>query len=244
MVFEGPTLQTTLQNSIDEVIATVIEATPVIFGAAVILVIGWFVGRIVFRVVANLADRIELDRLVLETPLGRMLGGTERAVSQAFGRVSAWFIYALAILAAAEVLAIDSLSAWLSQAVSYLPSLLAGGLIIVGGFVLADFLADAMVRTEAVTGTGYTEWIAEGARLFLYFVVLVIGLDTMGVSVEILNTFATAVAFGFAAGIALAIGIAFGWGGKDFVAENIDSWTGRAGDRAVPVGQTDGGTDE
>ena len=244
MVFDGVVLQTTLQNSIDEMIGTIIEAAPGILGALVILLIGWVVGRLVFRAVAGLADRIELDRLVLGTPIGRMLGGTERAVSRAFGRVSAWFVYALAILAAAEVLAIQTLSEWLSQAVSYLPSLLAGGLIIVAGFVLADFLADAIARTESLTETGYTEWVAEGARLFLYFVVLVMGLDTMGVAVEILNTFATAVAFGVAAGIALAIGIAFGWGGKDYVAENIGGWVGREGHPAAPVGQTDGGTDE
>jgi len=31
-----------------------------------------------------------------------------------------------------------------------------------------------------------------------------------------------------AIGLALAVGIGFGWGIKDYVAENIDKWTSRA----------------
>jgi len=246
MVVNGLVLQT-LQDSIDDALAQVIEIAPRLLAALVILVIGWFIGRVAFRLVAGLIDRVELDRLVLDTPLGRMLGGTEHAVSTAFGRVAAWFVYALAILAAADALALATLSNWLDQAVSYLPAFVAGALIIVVGFVLADFLADAIVRTESVTETSYTEWVAEGVRLFLYFVVLVMGLDTMGVAVEILFTFAEAAAFGVAAGIALAIGIAFGWGGKDYVAENIGGWVGSAGggsEPSVAVSQTGGGSEE
>jgi len=61
----------------------------------------------------------------------------------------------------------------------------------------------------------------------------------MGVDVQILNTFAQAAAWGLAAGIALAIGIAFGLGGRDYVATNIGDWLpGRAPDpESTPMGQ-------
>ena len=73
----------------------------------------------VAKVVRAVADRVETDRMVLETPIGRLLGGTEAAVSNAFGTLAKWFVYALAILAAANVLAISLLSEWISTAVSY-----------------------------------------------------------------------------------------------------------------------------
>lgn len=142
------------------------------------------------------------------------------------------FVYALALLAAASVLNIQTLSEWTATAVSYLPAFIAGTLIIMVGFVLSDFLADVIARTETVTDTGYTDAFADGVRAFLYFIAIVIGLSTIGVDVQILYTFATAAAWGIAAGIALAIGIGFGWGSKDYVAENIDSW----------VGSSEGGT--
>jgi len=190
--------------------------------------------------------------MVLDTPLGRIMGGSRQAVTHTFGTVAKWFVYAIAILAAANVLAIDTLSEWVATAVSYLPAFVAGLAVIVLGFVVADFIGDAIMRTRAATETAYTQWFAAGTRMFLYFTAVVIGLDTMGVDVGILYVFANAIAWGLAAAVAIGVGIAFGWGGHDYVRENIDRWTGRVsrgtpspgGAPAADGGtQTDGGTD-
>nr|WP_223301753.1 hypothetical protein [Haladaptatus sp. R4] len=140
-----------LPGWVQDPVSGFIALLPRLVGAIVILLIGWVIGRGAAAVVRRIADRIELDRMVLDTPLGRMLGGTESAVSGAFGKLAAWFIYALAILAAANVLAISTLSLWVSTAVSYLPALIAGLLVIVLGFVVADFIGDAIMRTRAAT---------------------------------------------------------------------------------------------
>ncbi|WP_458205939.1 mechanosensitive ion channel family protein [Haladaptatus sp. NG-SE-30] len=213
-----------LPQWLQDPIAGFIALLPRLVGAILILLVGWVIGRGAAAVVRRLADRIELDRMVLDTPLGRMLGGTESAVSGAFGKLTAWFIYALAILAAANVLAIATLSEWVATAVSYLPAFIAGLLVIVIGFVVADFIGDAIMRTRAATHTAYTQWFASGTRMFLYFTAIVIGLDTMGIDVGILYVFARALAWGLAAAIAIGVGVAFGWGGRDYVAEHIDNW--------------------
>lgn len=230
----------TIENQIREAIGVAITFIPRLLGALLILLVGWIVGRILGGIVTRLVDRVELDRMVLETPLGNILGGTERAVSQAFGTITKWFVYALAILAAADVLAIAILSEWINTAVSYLPAFVAGLLVIVIGFVVADFVGDAIERTEAATQTRYTTWFATGAQMFLYFIAIVVGLDTMGIDVGILFVFARALAWGFAAAIAIGVGIAFGLGGKEYVAANMDRWA-REGKSEVSTSR--GGTD-
>ncbi|WP_458188030.1 mechanosensitive ion channel family protein [Haladaptatus sp. NG-WS-4] len=217
-----------LPQWLQDPIAGLVALLPRLVGAVVILLIGWVIGRGVAAVVRRVADRVELDRMVLDTPLGRMLGGTESAVSNAFGKLGGWFVYALAILAAANVLAIPTLSEWVATAVSYLPAFVAGLLVIVLGFVVADFIGDAIERTRAATQTAYTSWFATGTRFFLYFTALVIGLDTMGIEVGILFVFARALAWGLAAAIAIGVGVAFGWGGRDYVAGHIDGWMSSA----------------
>lgn len=228
-------IQTDVGTFVDQLLTDIVAVAPRIAGALIILLIGWVVGRVLGSVVRRLVDGAGIDRQVLRTPLGGALGGTERAVSDAMGKVAAYFVYALAILAAADALAVDMLSLWISEAVSYLPAFVAGALIIVLGFVLADFLGDIIANTESMTDTGYTDLFANGVRMFLYFVVTVIGLGTMGVDVAILNTFATALAGGLAVGVALAIGIAFGLGGRDYVAENIAGWMSRGRGAAVDI---------
>ena len=231
-----------IPDFLQDTIAGMIEFLPRLVGAIVILAIGWILGRAIGRLVMGIADRARVDRAVLETPIGDILGGTERAISYSFGVLARWFVYALAILAAADVLAIPLLSEWIVTAVTFLPAFIAGLLIIVLGFVLADFVGDMIMRTRAATETAYTAWFATGARLFLYFIVLVIGLDTMGVDVEILYVFARALAWGLGAALAIGIGIALGWGGKDYVSENIDRWAGRASTTANETRKPNGGS--
>ncbi|WP_255195526.1 mechanosensitive ion channel family protein [Halorarius litoreus] len=237
-------LQATVPEMFSNAIAEAINFLPQLVGALLILIVGWIVGRIVGGIVARVVDRVELDRLVMNTPIGRMLGGTEAAISRSLGRVTSYFIYALAILAAADALAVELLSEWISEAVSYLPAFVAGALIIILGFVLADFLADVVGNTETMTSVRYTELFADGLRVFLYFIAVVVGLDTMGVDVQILYLFSAAIAGGLALGLALAVGIAGGLGGRDYVAANISDWlpgrtTGPG--ESTPLGQPDGG---
>lgn len=228
-----------VENTLREIIAFL----PRLVGALLILLIGWIVGAALGRLVRELVDRVELDRMVLDTPLGRILGGTERAVSKAFGKITEWFVIALAVLAAANVLAIELLSEWIQTAVSYLPAFIAGLLVIIIGFVVADFIGDAIARTKAATQTGYTSWFANGTRMFLYFIAIVIGLDTMGIDVSILYLFARAIAWGLAAAIALGVGIAVGWGGHDYVANNINRWMGKASSPS-PSGRSQSSQDD
>ena len=244
------TLQVTIPGVLEETISGLLAFLPRLVGALLILLVGWLVGRGAARLVARLADRIELDKAVMATPLGGIMGGSQRAVSQSFGSLAKWFVFAISFLAAADVLAVPLFSQWISTAASYLPAFIAGLLVIVVGFVVADFIGDTITRTRAATQTRYTNAFAAGTRMFLYFVAVVIGLSTMGIDVSLLETFGTALAWGLAAAIAIGVGIALGWGGKDYVAGHIDGWvegaqyaSGGSGGSDVSGGaaQADGG---
>lgn len=208
---------------LDETIETTAAFLPRLVAAIVILLVGWIVGRLIGRIVRRLVATARIDRATMRTPIGDMLGGPD-AVSNAFGIVAAWYVYFLAFLAAANVLAIQMLSEWIDAAVSYLPAFVAGVLIIVFGFILADFVGDVIQRSITATRPRTSALFADGTRIFLYFLVLVVGLDTMGVNVGILYIFAGAAAFGLALAIAIGVGLAIGFGGRDYVDENIDRW--------------------
>lgn len=247
--YDTTLLQVTVPPIFEQTISNVIAFVPRLVAGVLILLIGWLIGRVVARVVMTLTDRTELDKAVLKTPLGTLLGGSQKGVSKAFGKIGAYFVYAVAFLAAAEALAVPLLSQWVASAVSYLPSFIAGLLIITIGFVLADFVGDTIMRTRAATEMRFTGAFATGTRLFLYFVVTVIGLGTMGVDTAILETFAQALAYGLGAAVAIGAGIALGWGSKDYVASHIDGWvsgsssyvSGGRSDVSGGAAQADGG---
>ncbi|WP_410766245.1 mechanosensitive ion channel family protein [Haloferax sp. DFSO60] len=221
-------LQLTIPESIAQIVFSIITFLPRLIGAIIVLLLGWFIGRLAARLIAGLADRVELDKAVLSTPLGDILGGTEQRVSHAFGTLAAWIVYAVAILAAANVMALALLSEWVATAVSYAPAFVAGLAVIVLGFIVADFIGDAIMRTRAATQTSYTSAFAVGTRVFLYFTAVVIGLSTMGIDVAILFTIARAFAWGLAAAFAIGVGGAIAFGARDYVSANVEGWMGSA----------------
>ena len=218
-----------IPNFLQQTIASIIAFLPRLISALIILIIGWIIGAAIGKAVKSIAQRGSLDQHVRGTPLGRVAGSSQNPVATLLGKIAAWFIYVLAIIAAADALAIPILSQWLTRALSYLPSFIAGLLIIVFGFIIADVIADVIQRSEM---SSYTRMFADAVKVFLYFNFIVIGLATMGIEVQILYFFARAFAWGLAIAIGLGVGIAFGWGGKDYVSNNMDRWTGQAKNKA------------
>ena len=218
-----------IPNFLQETISSIIAFIPRLIAALVILIIGWILGSIIGGVVKSLAQRANLDQYVRGTPMGQMAGNSQNPVATLLGKIASWFIYLLAVVAAADALAIPILSQWLTRALSYLPSFIAGLLIIVFGFIIAGIIADVITRSSS---SSYINMVADAVRLFLYFNFIVIGLATMGIEVRILYFFARAFAWGLAIAIGLGVGIAFGWGGKDYVSNNMDRWTGQAKNKA------------
>ena len=66
------------------------------------------------------------------------------------GRGGSYFVYALALFAAADALAITLLSEWIATAISYIPAFVAGVLVIIIEFILTDFVADVAAGTDAM----------------------------------------------------------------------------------------------
>lgn len=218
----------TLSQAWTTTVEALVLSLPGIIGAAVVLFFGWLIGRAIGGYITSLADKLGIDRRIGDTAAGGMVNRSERGISIALGKIAKWFIYAVAVLAAASLLDIAILSQWVSQALLYIPAFIAGLLVILIGIIVADMVGDMIKRTEATTHTRYTKWLAEAVKVFLYFVFITIGLGTMGLDVTLLYIFARAAAWGLAIGIALAVGIGFGWGIKDHVARNIEDWHRKA----------------
>lgn len=224
----GLALQLGVPSFLEDTVSNIVAFLPRLLAAVVILLIGWIIGRIVARVVKGVVDKTSLDRRLVDTPIGRFAGGNQKSVRSIFGKIAAYYIYLLALVAAADALAIAVLSNWVARAVAYVPAFIAGLLVILIGFVVADFVGDAIDRSKTVTDNRFTSVFADGVRFFLYFVVLTIGLDTMGIATELLYILAEAAAYGLGAALAIGLGIAIGLGAKDYISQNIDRWMGSA----------------
>ncbi|RLG50845.1 MAG: hypothetical protein DRN96_06690 [Thermoproteota archaeon] len=198
---------------------------PKLIAVVIILLVGWIVGRLLGKGVSKILDKVGLDDALRKTVIGKAIEKSGVTTVGFFDVVVRLFVYLIAIFAAVDYLGIEVLSEYMKAVVEYLPSLLAGIFVIIVGFIISDFIGDALAAVGREARVEYASLFATGLKFFLYFIVLVIGLQMMKIDVSIIYLFAQAMAWGAALGIGAGLGIAVGWGFKDYVAKKAEEWS-------------------
>jgi hypothetical protein len=179
-----------------------------VFGLMVAAILGGFVEK-VFE--AAKFDAF-LKTLGLEPYFDR--AGMRLRGSRFMGQLVNWFLVIAFLLAASDILKLGSVSLFLNNVLNYIPNIAVAVVIMLTAVVIANFLrrivtASVMsARLHAANFLGSLTWWA----------IIVFGLLTalvqLNVAVSIINTLVT----GFIAMVALAGGLAFGLGGKEYAA--------------------------
>jgi len=207
-----------LQVYLTQLIRFIVEFTPKLLGAIVILVIGWAAGRAFGKAVSYVLDKIGVDDAIRATSIGKALEErTHVSIATIFDVIARWFVYLLAIATASDVLGIEALTKIVSWIQGYLPNLAAGIAIILIGLVAGDFLGDLIIDVSKKQGVEWADLIGNLFKVFIYFVVLLIGLRQMQIDVTLLEMIVQYFVIGVAVGSAIGLGVALGWGLKDVV---------------------------
>ncbi|KYH36187.1 MAG: hypothetical protein AYL29_015330 [Candidatus Bathyarchaeota archaeon B24] len=212
-----------LNSVVEMVVERFMEILPKVGGAVIAIALGYIFGKLAGRAISALLDRTGIDKAVKDTSVGKALERSNITISSFTGALVRWFIYLVSLLVAADILEITVFSNFLTMLLEYIPYLIVGIFILVLGFMLSDFASNAALNTFKELGLIYSRLLSLIIRVFLYLVVVVMAFSAMRIDVTILYTFANALAWGLAAGLALVIGLAFGLGLKDAVAKNAEN---------------------
>lgn len=196
-----------------------IDFLPNLLGAALLLALGWLVSGLFKRGTARFAAF--LNRL-LNTMLRR--GGLSKLtfsnpIITLFSKVVFWAVFLFFVKFAAHALGFEAITDWLDDVVDYLPTFLAGG-IIIGAGVLFSFLArdltNAAAESAQLPENKLYGLIAQVATLVS---TVVMGLNQIGINVSFLANM-----IGVTVGVLLgSLALAFGLGSKTFVSNLIGS---------------------
>jgi len=146
-----PLQTTTVTDAIDETIAEVIAYLPTLVSALLILLVGFVVGRIVGGIVRRVVDRIGIGDYARGTAVESVSDGDGGdGISRALGKLVAYYIYFVAIVAAANVLDIPQLSETLADLAAYLPVIFGAIVVLVVGFVVGRVVGD--IVADVVSG--------------------------------------------------------------------------------------------
>jgi hypothetical protein len=190
---------------------------PNLVGALLLLLFGWVFARLVRAGAGRLSDALNrlLDRFMRVDSLTRFRLSPQ--ASKLIGNVAFWLIILFFITAATKVAQLDAFSSWLDRIVAYLPTLLAGGLIILAGYFVSALVRDLVSATLGSAGMAQSELFGSAAQGATFLTAVLIGIDQIGIDVTVLITLIAIVVAAMLAGFS----IAFGLGARDFVGNLI-----------------------
>jgi hypothetical protein len=192
---------------------------PKLLGALLILIIGTIIARGLRWTVTKALGLIAFDTIIEKVNIDKYLA--KAGVSKKPSELVAGLIYLVIMLAIYVAffnsLGLEVISDLLNKVIVFLPNVLVASLIMVVGFYLADFVKDIVVAAVKVTAVEKPELFGNIASAAVFFIAGTIALTQLNVGTEIITSIVSAV-FG---ALALALGISFGLGGKDWAASII-----------------------
>ena len=196
-------------------IKKLMAAVPNIIGAAIILLVAYFVAKFVVHMLSGLLSGMNIDSLP-EKMGAQGIFTSDFTPTKLIGGAIMFFSMLTASTAAINVLQIDVISNIFSKVLEFGGGILVGGVILIVG----NFLSSIAHQKLVASGNA---GLANIARIAIIGLVLAMGLKAMGLADNIVN-----MAFGFTLGsIAVAIALAFGLGGRDAAKSISDHWAGK-----------------
>ena len=199
-------------------IQKLMAAVPNILGAAIILIVVYFVAKFVVYMLSGLLEGMHINALPEKLGIEGLF--TENFTPlKLIGGAIMFFSMLAAATAAVNILNIEIISEVFARVLEFGGGLLIGGLILIIGNYLGS------LAYQKLTANG-NSGMANIARIAILGLVLAMGLKAMGLADNIVT-----MAFGFTLGsVAVAAALAFGLGGRDAAKAIADKWVGKLGD--------------
>ncbi|MEK7630083.1 MAG: hypothetical protein AAB432_01725 [Patescibacteria group bacterium] len=187
-----------------------------IIGALVVLLIGLIVASGIGALVERISDLLKIDKALMKLGLEPYFerAGMKINSGKFLGKLFYWFFVMVFLLAASDILGFYSLSNFLRDALLYIPNVIVAVLIMLAAVVIGNtlrHLVKASVKSAKLHASNFLGALTYWAIVIFGFLT---ALSQLGIAVAIINSLVT----GFVAMLALAGGIAFGVGGKDYAA--------------------------
>lgn len=199
---------------------------PALFGAVLLLLVGWLLARLL-RALTRRGVGL-LDSLVTRnTATARWRIGRSASL---LGNVVFWVVLLFFITAATQTLGLQTFTDWLARLLDQLPTVAAGLLIVVAGYLLSGFVAELVRATATALSPPQRDALARVAQVATLIVALLVGADQIGLKVTWIAILAAVLVGTVMGGVTIAVSL----GSRSYVANLIGAFYLR---QALQLGQ-------
>ncbi len=222
---------TALVSSVAAALAMLLAAVPRILGFVVILVIGWLIASAVAGIAGAVLRNVHFNDLARRSGFAGFVESTGVRTDSAglLALIAKWFIRLITLVVAFDALGLPAVSMVLQDFLVWLPNLVVALVVLVIGGLAANALAGVVRGATAEADLGRPDFLASVAKVAVWAFAIVIAVNQIGIASTLVNTLFMATV----GTLALALGLAFGLGGRETAGEIVRNWYHR-GQSAAP----------
>ncbi|MEO8356996.1 MAG: small-conductance mechanosensitive ion channel [Chloroflexota bacterium] len=222
---------TAVMTSLAAALSLFLAAIPRVIGFIVILIIGWLIAGALAAAVAALLRAVRFNDLAQRSGLSGFVQnmGLRTDPAGVMANIVKWFVRLIVLVVAFDALGLPAVSAVLQQFLLWIPNLVVAVVILVIAGLGANALGNLIRGSAAQAGLDNPDLLATIARAAVWGFGIVVAVNQIGIAQTLVNT----LFMGLIGALALALGLAFGLGGRDTAGQIVDTWY-RRGREARP----------
>jgi len=207
--------------------------TPRLLAALTVILAAWAIAAVVRRVTSRVLRAADLDVRCVRWGLTGIIGrGHRPSPTEFIANLVYWAILLVGLLVVVDILDMRGTAGAVGVLLAFLPHVIVAVVVLVGGWMLAHFLAQAVLIAAVNAQVAGATLLATVVRWLVLTVAGAVALTELGVAREmVLLIFG--IAFG---GAVLALSLAFGLGARELARQALESYLRRAReDHSEPV---------
>ncbi len=188
--------------------------------ALIIFIAGWFIAVIIGQVIAKVIRALPIDSVLEQLGLKNVLekAGVKLDTGKFIGGLVKWYIIIAVFLATTDILELTAVTAFLQTVLNYIPNIIVSALILVATVLVANFLQKSTKASMEAADLHHSNFVAAVVKWAIWIFGILATLSQLGIAQALVGS----IIYGIIAMLAIAAGLAFGLGGKEFAADILD----------------------
>lgn len=193
---------------------------PKLFGALVILLIGWLIARAIKFALSKVLKAVNFDALTEKVGINGYMAkaGMKARGSDLIAKLGYWIVMLTVLIMFFNSLGLEAVSGLLNDAVQFIPNIIVACILLVVGMYIAQFAQGLAVGALKAGGFDKADLVGKIAYGSIMFLIVTMVLNQLHIGDGIIDKVISIVL----GALGLGLSIAFGLGAQDWVKKTIN----------------------
>ena len=217
-----------IDNSFSVLWTDTVAFVPQLLVALLVLIVGWIIAGILKGIVVKVLKTIRLNEALNAAEVDKLAekAGYKLNAATFIGAMVQWFVILVFFVAVLDILQLDQVTFFVRDVVlTYLPKVIVAVLILLVAMIVANIASKSVVAAVRASGVHKPDLFGKVTYYAIVVFAVLAAINQLEIAPELVETLFMGITFA----LSLALGLAFGLGGRDAASRCINKMTSGSG---------------